>query len=368
PRPPPCRVVRDSVCSLHKRRPGGELPALRTSGGLDETESRTPWAAARRTHGRHGQGNRVSCTRLTGVRLSTPRVRARRGAPRGRNDQVVFDVLTRADLIRDGFSSRAITAAVKSGDLVRARQDRYLARDAPPPLVDAVRVGGRLGCLSLLALLGVFVFDGSTLHVHMERGDSRMRSRLSRRRRLPDRGKRGPMLLHWRRLTDEPGLGAVGVIDALISAVRCQEPRHAIATLDSALNLGVIDDVGFAEVFARLPARFQLLRGFVDARAQAGTETLVRLMAQRLGCHVVLQVVFEGVGRVDLVLDGWLVVECDSRAFHGTWEQRLKDYRRDRALAAKGLCVLRLAAEDILYRPESVVESLRGLIHSRRQL
>jgi very-short-patch-repair endonuclease len=63
-----------------------------------------------------------------------------------------------------------------------------------------------------------------------------------------------------------------------------------------------------------------------------------------------------------LLLDGWLVVECDSRAHHSSWDQQLIDYRRDLALAARGISVLRLAAEDILYSPQRVFEALRALL------
>ena len=118
-------------------------------------------------------------------------------------------------------------------------------------------------------------------------------------------------------------------------------------------------------MFSALPSRFQVLRGFIDGRAQSGPETLVRLMALSLGCVVDLQVEFDGVGSVDLVLDGWLVVECDSKEFHSSWQQQLKDYRRDKLLAQRGYCVLRLTAADILYEPESVLASLRGLLRSR---
>lgn len=277
----------------------------------------------------------------------------------------MFDVWTRSELVHTGMKARDISAAVRSGSLVRARQDRYLSRDAPARLIEAVRVGGRLGCVSVLALFGVFVFDGSILHVHMTRGASRMRSAESRAHKLPARSGRRSVVLHWHPLVDLPSAGCVGAIDALIHAVRCQSPRHAIATLDSALHRGLIGAEQLADVFAALPRRFRVLRSFVDGRAQSGPETLVRLMALSLGCSVDLQVRFEGVGFVDLVLDGWLVVECDSKEFHSSWQQQLKDYRRDRLLAQRGLSVLRLTAADILYEPETVLASLKGLIGSR---
>lgn len=278
-----------------------------------------------------------------------------------------YEVWTRADLRRAGWGSRRITHAVRSGVLVRARKNRYLASDAPDPMIRAVRVGGRLSCLSLLALLGVFVRTDSDLHVHMVRGDARMRAPHSRTEPLAPRASREGVVLHWHELRESPGDGHVAIVDALIHAMRCQPPRMAIATLDSALNRGVVGPPALDDVFDALPRRFRAMRPFVDGRAQSGTETLVRLMAVQLGCAVDLQVWFDDVGFVDLLIDGWLVVECDSREFHGTWEQRMKDFRRDRALAEQGYCVLRLAAADILYRPEEVLAALRGLVRNPRR-
>jgi very-short-patch-repair endonuclease len=156
--------------------------------------------------------------------------------------------------------------------------------------------------------------------------------------------------------------GTVDIVDALVHAIRCQQPKHAIATLDSALHKGLVTPADVAEVFAALPSRFGVLRQFLDARSESGPESLVRLLLARLGYAVDLQVSFPGVGFVDLVVDGWLVVECDSKAHHSSWEQQLKDYRRDLRLAQLGYCVLRLTAEDILYREGDVLAALKGLL------
>lgn len=283
--------------------------------------------------------------------------RSRRAAHQGRRVEVV----TRAELMALGWTARRITRAVESGRLLRARQDRYLASDAPEDVVQAVRVGGLLTCLSLLRLLGVFVFGRPTLHVHMRRGASRMRSPETRGRRLAGRRERH-IVLHWQPLIGDAGSGCVSVLDALVHAVRCQPARYAIASIDSALNMGLVGVEHLAELFAALPQRYNVLRSFVDGRAQSGPETLVRLMVTGLGHSVDLQVPFEGVGFVDLLVDGWLVIECDSKAHHSSWRQQLKDYRRDLALARAGHPVLRLTAQDILYRPEAVHAALRGLL------
>lgn len=271
--------------------------------------------------------------------------------------------LTRTELLRLGWTPGRITAGVLSGVLLRPRRGWYLPADAPRELIEAVRVGGLLGCVSLLRLLGVFVFDRPALHVHMRRGSSRMRSPGSRSPLAP-REARG-IVLHWHALVDEPTADRVGIVDALVHAVRCQPARHAIATLDSALNTGLLRLDRLGEVFAALPLRYGVLRAFVDGRAQSGPETLMRLMLRGLGCDVELQVRLVDVGYVDLLVDGWLVIECDSKLYHSAWEQQLKDHRRDLALAQQGYGVLRLTAEDIMYRPEAVLAAVRGLLASR---
>ena len=141
----------------------------------------------------------------------------------------------------------------------------------------------------------------------------------------------------------------------------------AFAVAEALKKVPALDPRDLDDLFDSLPRRFRVLRPLIDGRAQSDPETLVRLMARSLGCRVDLQVGFDGVGFVDLVIDGWLVVECDSRAFHESWAQQLKDRRRDRVLARMGCNVLRLTAEDILYRPDEVFASLRGLVRGARR-
>jgi len=273
--------------------------------------------------------------------------------------------LTRADLMAEGMTGRQITAAVRSGELIRARRDRYLQAGAPEAVVRAVRVGGRLTCLSLLTLLGVFVHRNARLHVHLAPQMSRMRSPHDRRHRL-DHTRRHGTRLHWLAAPESWGAQThVGIVVALAHAVLCQAPRAAIATIDSAVNKGLISIAEVSSVFDLLPAKYGVLRRLVDGRAQSGPESLVRLMLLSLGCRVELQVEFDQVGFVDLVADGWLVVECDSKQFHSSWEQQLKDRRRDLALAQRGYVVLRLTAQDIMDRPDEVVAALRGTVQSR---
>lgn len=90
-------------------------------------------------------------------------------------------------------------------------------------------------------------------------------------------------------------------------------------------------------------------------------------MARALGCRVELQVRFDGIGYVDLLIDGWLVIECDSEQFHGGWEKQKSDRARDLALAARGYTTIRPTAEAIIYRPGEVVSALQGLLEAHRR-
>jgi very-short-patch-repair endonuclease len=275
---------------------------------------------------------------------------------------------TTTDLHRQGYTKRQIADAVAGGALVRARRGCFVLPGTPDAVVQAVRVGGRLTCLSLLQQREIFVHSNSALHVHVPPTSSRLRAPGDARRELSARRDR-PKVVHWTELSsDAHGDACAPIIDALAHSVRCQTPRRAIATLDSALNGGHVIGEQLDAVFALLPRRFQALRGLVDGRAQSGTETLVRLIARSLGCRVDLQVAFPGIGFVDLLIDGWLVVECDSRAFHGDWTAHANDRRRDAALAARGFHTLRLAATTILNDPETVAQAIRGLRGARAAL
>lgn len=262
--------------------------------------------------------------------------------------------LTHVGLRRAGWSRRAIDAAVESGRLIRVRKGTYLDGSSPSPIRDAVTQGGRLDCLSLLTLLGVFVLECTQLHVQMDPGTTRVRERA-----------RPGGVRHWRDSGAPKDQVVADLVEALAQACRCQAPRAAIATLESAWHLGLVDEDGIADVFRLLPRRFAVLRPFLEPRSESGVETFVRLLLRALGCDVQVQVVIPGVGRVDLLVDGWLIVECDSKTYHEGWLKQRDDRRRDCAAAVLGYTSLRVLAEDALYAPERVRDAIRGLLQAR---
>lgn len=261
-------------------------------------------------------------------------------------------VFTRADLLDSGMSGRQITGAVRAGLLRRIRRDRYAVAHTSDEVIEAVRVGGRLSCLSLLRSMGVFVHTCDALHIQVAQGTSRLRTPAATSTRV-----------HWCAPTDpEPCLHASSLAVAVRESVRCQTPRATIATLDSVLHHGLLTVEELHEIFSTLPARFHTILGLLDPSAESGPETFMRLILRSLGLRFRTQVHIPGVGRVDFVVDDWLIIECDSRQFHEGWGKQVEDRNRDIAAAERGFVTLRPLAGAIMADPEGVRRSVAAVV------
>ncbi len=274
-------------------------------------------------------------------------------------------IASRAELLSRGATGPALTVAVRRRDLVRLRRDHYALPTAPQDIRQAVRVGGRLTCTSALRHYGIFALDDGFTQIHVCRDMSRLRHPRRRAEPLGDDNRDG-ITLHWTGLAAPESASevAVGVVDALVCAVRCQHPWFAVASLDNALFLGVIDKDGVDAVFRRLPASHQHLRALVDGRAESGQESVLRMIVREAGLSYELQVTFDGIGRVDMVVEGRLVLEADSRLAHDGWAKQVRDRSRDLALAERGLMTLRPLYQHILFTPEAVRDAILGLLSS----
>ena len=260
-------------------------------------------------------------------------------------------VFSRSDLRDQGFSARAITVGVRTGHLIRVRRGWYVRHSCASEIATAVGIGGRITCLSLLQMVGVFVLKNSRTHVHVPPRLSR-----SRHRRTPS------ATLHWGECRHRGTAHAVSIHDAVRQSVRCQSPRAAIATLDSVLHHRLLTRAEMDAVFRELPQRFHALLALVDASAESGPETFMRLLLRSLGVSFQVQVTLDGVGRVDFVVDGWLIIECDSREFHEGWDKQVEDRARDLAAARLGYVTIRPIAADIFTRSNEVKAAIKAVI------
>lgn len=261
-------------------------------------------------------------------------------------------VFTRADLVAAGVSPRAITAAVHEGTLLRLRRDRYARTAVDGDIAEAVRISGRVTCLTLLRAMGVFVLTCTALHVHVRPGVSRTQA-----------PRASTTVLHWDNWSGEDvSLHAVALRDAVRHAIRCQAPRAALATLDSVLHHRLMSLAQLTEVFDDLPARFHALLALVDPSAESGPETFMRLILRALGLRFETQVTIPGVGRVDFVVEGWLIIECDSKEYHEGWDKQIEDRARDLAAAGLGYVTVRPLATDIMHHAATVRDAIAAVL------
>ncbi|HET9944056.1 MAG TPA: DUF559 domain-containing protein, partial [Actinomycetes bacterium] len=156
---------------------------------------------------------------------------------------------------------------------------------------------------------------------------------------------------------DSPGrTPMVPLLHTLVALVRCLPTLDAVVALDSAVRQRL---VRIDEVRSRLrgPASVEARRrlGLVDGRSGSVIETVLRLALRQAGLRVDCQVYVAGVGRVDLVVAGWLVVEVDGFEFHSGRRDYRNDRRRTNRLVRAGYTVLRFTYEDVMFcLPETI--------------
>jgi len=282
-------------------------------------------------------------------------------------EELNVTIASREQLIALGASGALLTSAVREHLLIRVRRDHYALPTTPRPVLHAVRIGGRLACTSALRDYGVFGFD-HLLHVHMRKEASRSRSPVRRDIPLTPHNRLGAHL-HWQPL-GYPGEGneyRVGLVDALSQAVRCNERWHAIASLDNAIHQGKLSERELARVFQLVPERYKDLRADIDGRSEAGQETVLRCAFRAVGMEPELQVEIPGVGRVDLVVEGRMIIEADSRQAHDGWELHVRDRDRDIDAARLGYMSLRPAFNRTMYATSDVVEAVLHLLAATRR-
>ena len=222
----------------------------------------------------------------------------------------------------------------------------------------ALELRGVLGGESALRSMGVWVSHDTGLCVATPHSASRLplvaegEYRVQARRRPQIEGGR-----MWR----------VSAIDAVEQLLRREpEAAHAIASVDSAVRLGLLPTDRLDELFERLPRRLRRLRRDVNGLADSGVESLLRLAVAAQGWRVEVQVQVRSVGRVDLLIDGWLIVEVDGYRWHSSARQVALDHRRDAECIRQGKRHHRFGYDQVMNDIDGCIEVLRELVRCGR--
>ncbi|GAB7192369.1 hypothetical protein NUM3379_30780 [Kineococcus sp. NUM-3379] len=247
--------------------------------------------------------------------------------------------------LRGHVARGTLLAAVDRGDVLRPARGLYALPSCPPGRLAAVAAGGVVSCASAALAHGLDVVrTPGRVHVTAPRGS-----------RLVWRGT----VVHRRTVRDDGG--RTDVLTTVLDCLRCLPPGEGIAVADSALRLGLLsrdDLVGAAGALGAGDARRDLLAA-TDPASGSCLESLTRWALVRDGFAVRSQVHVPDVGRVDLLVDDWLVVETDGFGFHADRASFRTDRRRDAELTRRGFVVLRFGFEDVVHRPDSLLAVVR---------
>jgi len=269
-------------------------------------------------------------------------------------------------LVRHGVRDRDLTLAVRRGEVVRVRNGWYSTFAEADARLRAVRVGGRLTGISLIAALGGWVLASSELHVAVPRNAARLRTAHNRRKRIAVVAPRG-VVLHWDGAgsTERGSATSVPLVDALVRVVLDETLEDAVAALDWALHTGRLDDTDLASIVARLPADLQRIGRWTDASCESLPESLARTRLRLAGHTVTTQIPLDS-ERIDLVVDGTVAVEVDGDEFHRDAFER--DRAKDARVTIAGFHALRPSARMVFRAWPQVLRAIEAALAARRSV
>lgn len=239
-------------------------------------------------------------------------------------------------LQQHGISRSALGHAVDAGRIEQLRPGLFAVLSLQASIRTAALHGGALTCRAALREHGVWVLGGDE-HPHVWVG---------RRGRIHDHAGCGCVSHFFR---GRPPLGVVDVETALIHLFHCAGDEAFFASYESAWRLRMLSAAARGRIRNALPARARWLIDIARPDADSELESLVRLRLHILGISVECQVEIPGVGRVDLVVDGRLILEIDGKENHAGALQRHRDLERDAAASRLGMETLRFDYAQVVH-------------------
>lgn len=262
----------------------------------------------------------------------------------------------RNQLAELGHSARHVRSAIADRELLPIRRPWVATSTAHPEAVRSVRLGGRLGGASALRSYGVWVGRRSGLWVHASAQASRLPVTRPGEHRITTAER-----FH----TDSDIRWRVSLPDALVQYFLHGETTDAVASLESARHQGLIDDVAVRDIANVLPRAQRRMIERQRRGAMSGIETHFRLAAEAQGWKVDIQVYVAGVGHVDVLIDGWLVIELDGGG-HAELEQMHIDRRRDAELIMLGYRYHRFDYPQLMNDMDRCIDVTRRLLAGGR--
>ena len=247
---------------------------------------------------------------------------------------------------------RHVASLVRTGELIAHEHGVVGIPGAERTVVLARIHGGLLTCQAAMHYYGLPVTQGAE-QIHLVVSDSGRFAAVGREVLHVDRNQSpaSPTCFPVQPLPE-----------AMARFLRCHlQDDSPLIALDAALHdervtaeqiRNLLRGPGSARALARLDR--------ASDRARSPLETLARMDLHAAGLSFEDGVEIEGVGEVDLVVEGWVVVELDGYTYHCDEYQFSLDRWRDRQLVARGFLPLRFTRKDV-YAHQIVPDVLRAL-------
>lgn len=281
----------------------------------------------------------------------------------------------RKQLAELGIGRSRVDRALADGSLLPVRPGWVATREADQLAVIAVLRGARL--TGATALRSYDVWDGDDRRVHLQVPPNAHRVRQHPSTPIaqfspPKFTPRG-IVTHWSqpmalarssgsairaRSSTEPAW-RVPLADAIIQFTRAESAEQIAAVLESAVHEKRLSRSAVALLLIRLPRHQRRRMARLNFLAESGMETIARIRLELLGLRLQQQVRI-GEDRVDIVIDGWLIVELDGDEWHDPVTDRIRTNRLIRA----GYRMLRFGYEEVFGRWEETVATILEMLNS----
>ncbi|WP_247595225.1 hypothetical protein [Actinomyces procaprae] len=262
---------------------------------------------------------------------------------------------------------RSLVQRALAAELVYRPAPRFLAVPGTDPrIVKCRQFRAHLTCASAAEVLGYPMWskpDSLHLAVPNNRGV----------RSSPHRDLSAVVVHRRTRLTPMTVDDFPLVVPAEVVAccLKCLDELDAICVADAALHRGDTTKEEVAELLTgRYSARARQRLERAEPATRSPLETRTRLALRDINLSVDTGVIVEGVGEVDMLVEGWLIVETDGWEFHSSNEQFALDRHRDQAALAQGFVPIRLTGQDVAAGEERirriVAQAILGAARSDR--
>lgn len=253
-------------------------------------------------------------------------------------------------LLAAGFSRTDVARLTGSAGIRQPRRGVLALPECRPEFEAALRHNARVTCASAAGQYGLW-----------------LRTPPARHHLACNHGHGGGFVRHRTvRFDAHPTLPLAAVEDVALHALSCLAPPASTAIATSAIRLHDVPlELLKAQLTADRSGQVRKALHLLDLRAESIVEVDAQHLFRTHGIGYDAQVHLPGIGRVDFLIEGFLIVEVDGFAFHSSRNDMRRDLGRNNASTVRGFAVLRYMPEHIWFEPERVMAEIRAVLGHR---